>query len=219
MYAKLPPKTIFYALPPPPPQLPPAPAAEVRLRHDLSEIPVSTNSSKIIAYIDAANLHKSISALGWTLDYRLFRRWLEQKYGIDTAYLFIGLVPAQMGLYLRLQEYGYLLVYKEVTYDGSGRVKGNCDADLVLRVTQDFYEGRLAQVVLLSSDGDYSSLVAFLKERIVFRALLSPSNHCSFLLRKLNIPIVYLNMLRGKLARKEKAPGTDESVQGSSSLG
>lgn len=178
---------------------------------------MSNHLPKIIAYIDAANLHKSIGALGWTLDYRLFRHWLEQKYGIAAAYLFIGLVPAQRKLYLRLQEYGYLLVYKEVTYDGSGKVKGNCDADLVLKVAQDFYEKRLAQAVLVSSDGDYSSLVAFLKERNAFHSLLSPSNHCSFLLRKLNIPIVYLDMLRKKLARKEKAPGTDVSVQGSSS--
>jgi len=157
---------------------------------------------KIIAYIDGANLHKSISALGWKLDYRMFRRWLEQKYGVEAVYIFIGLVPAQRSLYLRLQEYGYVLVYKEVTYDGDGRVKGNCDADLVLKVTQDYYEGRIAQAILVASDGDYSSLVAFLKEKRVFRTLLSPSNNCSFLLRKLNIPIVYLNMLRGKLEKK-----------------
>lgn len=191
--------------------------SRLRIPEDLSEILMNNHVPKIIAYIDAANLHKSIGALGWTLDYRLFRRWLGQKYGIDTAYLFIGLVPAQRSLYLRLQEYGYLLVYKEVTYDGSGKVKGNCDADLVLKIAQDFYEGRLAQAVLVSSDGDYSSMVAFLKERKAFRALLSPSNHCSFLLRKLNIPIVYMDVLRGKLARKEKAPGTDESMKGSSS--
>lgn len=110
------------------------------------------------------------------------------------------------------------MVYKEVTYDGDGKVKGNCDADLVLNVMRDFYEHNLDKAVLVTSDGDYSSLVAFLKEKKTFRALLSPSKSCSFLLRKLNIPIVYLDMLQGKLAirdQKEKAPGTDESAQGS----
>ena len=172
------------------------------------------------AYIDGANLHKSIGALGWKLDYRVFRRWLEQKYQVNAVYLFLGLVPQNKDLYMRLQEYGYILVYKEITYDGDGKVKGNCDADLVLKVARDYYEGRLGRALLISSDGDYSSLVAFLKEMGVFRALLSPSNHCSFLLRKLNIPIVYLDELRGKLAfkdQKEKAPGADESAQGSSS--
>ena len=110
------------------------------------------------------------------------------------------------------------MVYKEVTYDGDGKVKGNCDADLVLNVMRDFYERNLKEAVLVTNDGDYSSLVTFLKEKEVFRALLSPSNSCSFLLRKLNIPIVYLNVLQGKLAtrvQKEKAPGADESAQGS----
>src|SRR3989344_3692955 len=125
-------------------------------------------NGKNIAYIDGANLHKSVTALGWKLDYRMFRRWLEQKYFIDSAYLFIGLVPRNKDLYMRLQEYGYVLVYKEITYDGDGKVKGNCDADLVLKVAQDYYESRLTQAILVSSDGDYSGLVGFLKEKGVF---------------------------------------------------
>ena len=94
------------------------------------------------------------------------------------------------------------MVYKEITYDGDGKVKGNCDADLVLKVTRDFYEGRFSQALLVASDGDYAGLVAFLREKGKFRTLLSPSNTCSFLLRKLNVPIVYLDQLRGKLARR-----------------
>ena len=178
------------------------------------------NKLNNFAYIDGANLHKGIKSLGWKLDYRVFRRWLEQKYNVKQAYLFIGLVPKHKDLYTFLQKCGYILVYKEVTYDNDGKVKGNCDADLVLNVMRDFYEHDLNEAVLVTSDGDYSSLVTFLKEKRVFRALLAPSNHCSFLLRKLNIPIVYLDNLREKLAiksQKEKAPGADESAQGSTS--
>lgn len=51
------------------------------------------------AYIDGANLHKGIKSLGWKLDYRVFRRWLEQKYNITEVYLFIGLVPKHKDLY------------------------------------------------------------------------------------------------------------------------
>ena len=71
------------------------------------------------AYIDAANLHKGVGDLGWKLDYRRFRIWLKEKYEIENAYLFIGLVPDNKDLYTSLQEMGYLLVYKEVTYDGA----------------------------------------------------------------------------------------------------
>ena len=158
--------------------------------------------AKVIAYIDGANLHKGVEDLGWELDYKRFRVWLKDKHNVETAYLFIGLVPSNKDLYTRLQEYGYVLVYKEITYDGNGKVKGNCDADLVLKATIDFYEKHLQNAVLVASDGDYASLVAFLKGQNVFKSLISPSNKCSYLLRKLNIPIVCLDTKRNKLARR-----------------
>ena len=53
-----------------------------------------TTEKNNIAYIDGANLHKGVQELGWALDYRRFRVWLRDKYDIETAYLFIGLVPS-----------------------------------------------------------------------------------------------------------------------------
>ncbi len=151
-----------------------------------------------IAYIDAANLHKGVADLGWKLDYKRFRVWLKEKYGVQTAYLFIGLIPSQKDLYTKLQEFGYILVYKEVTYDGAGKVKGNCDADLVLKSVVDYYEHHPQGTIIVSSDGDYAGLVQFLRDKKIFRMLISPSNKCSYLLRKLNIPIVYLETQKDK---------------------
>lgn len=68
------------------------------------------------AYIDGANLYKGIQELGWKLNYRRFRIWLQEK----------G----------------------------------------------------------------------------VLRSLVSPSNKCSFLLRKLNIPLVYLDTQKNVLEHK-----------------
>src|SRR3989344_9033859 len=146
------------------------------------------SGTKIIAYIDGANLHQGIRSLDWKFSYRRFRIWLQDKYNIDIAYLFIGLVPSNKDLYTKLQEDGYILVYKEVTYDGGGKVKGNCDADIVLQIASDYYENNLKSAILVSSDGDYAGVVKFLKEKSVFRTLIAPNNKCSFLLRKLNIP-------------------------------
>ncbi len=67
------------------------------------------------AYIDGANLYKGISDLGWKLDYRRFRVWLKEKYSVERAYLFIGLIPKQKDLYTFLQEAGYTLIFKETT--------------------------------------------------------------------------------------------------------
>lgn len=157
------------------------------------------NKENNFAYIDGANLYKGIADLEWKLDYKRFRIWLKDKYGIETAYLFIGLVPENKDLYTKLQEVGYVLVYKEITYDGAGKVKGNCDADLVLKAVVDFYENKFDKAVLVSNGGDYAGLVKFLKEKDVFRSIISPSNKCSFLLRKLNVPLVYLDTQKGRL--------------------
>ena len=93
------------------------------------------------AYIDGANLHKGVSDLGWKLDYTRFRVWLTEKYNIEMAYIFIGLIPSYKDLYKYLQESGFILVYKEVVYDNNGKPKGNCDADLITQAMRDSYEG------------------------------------------------------------------------------
>jgi len=165
-------------------------------------------SQKNFAYIDGANLHRGIKDLGWNLDYHKFRVWLEDKFNVQTAYLFIGLVPRMTDLYTKLQLAGFILVFKEVSYDSNGKVKGNCDADLVLNVLVDHYEGKCDKVVIVTSDGDYAGLIRFLRDKLSLLSLVSPRDRCSFLLRKLNIPIVYLNTQKEKLklGSKRKSP-------------
>ena len=163
------------------------------------------------AFIDAANLHKSIAGLGWKLDYRRFRVWLQEKYGVSRAYVFIGLVPKHKDIYTFLQEIGFTLVFKETASDGNGNIKGNCDADLVLSVTRDTYENSFDKAIIVSSDGDYASLVKFLQEKNKLKAIISPNDKCSILLKRTNASITYLGNLRHKLqlTLKEKAPYKD----------
>jgi uncharacterized LabA/DUF88 family protein len=155
-----------------------------------------------VAYIDGANLHKGVESLGWELNYKRFRVWLSEKYHVQTAYLFLGLLPQYKDLYTRLQEAGFTLIFKEVVYDGAGKPKGNCDADLVLKSVQDFYEKRFDKAILVSSDGDYSGLVSFLLENEKFLSVLSPSNQqsCSVLLKRTGAKIAYLYDQRGLLS-------------------
>lgn len=167
------------------------------------------------AFIDGANLHRGIKDLGWELDYGKFRIWLKEKYCVSKAYIFLGLVSNNGDLYHSLREAGFSLIFKEITFDNFGRVKGNCDADLVLSVVSNFYEKRFNQAIIVSSDGDYAAMVKFLKYKKVFHTLLSPHDKCSFLLRKLNIKIVYLGTQRSILSLNKKAPSEDETSQGS----
>jgi len=161
------------------------------------------NKENNYAYIDAANLHKGIGELGWRLDYSYFRVWLAEKYGVNRAYFFIGLIPKNKSLYTYLQEAGFTLVFKETTYDSEGKAKGNCDADLVLRAVSDAYEGKFEKAVLVTGDGDFGSLAQFLLERKKLEVILAPDNKkCSILLKRIAIPITYLNEFRSKLAQK-----------------
>ena len=168
------------------------------------------------AYVDGANLHHGVIHLGWQLDYAKFRVWLKEKYGVSRAYLFIGLVPKNKDLYTNLQEAGFTLVYKEITYDGVGKIKGNCDADLVLKATRDAYEKESGRMVLVSSVGDYAGLVKFLLERNRFIGIVSPpiAAKCSVLLKRTGARIAYINDQRSILEVKkdghnEKTPDRD----------
>lgn len=154
-----------------------------------------------VAYIDGANLYKGVAGLGWRLNYKRFRIWLFEKYGVRAAYLFIGLIPKYKELYKYLQECGFTLVFKEVIYDGDGKPKGNCDADLVLQATRDAYENKFNNALLVASDGDYAGLVAFLQERKKFSIVLSPhpKDKCSILLKRTGAKIAYINDKRSHL--------------------
>lgn len=172
------------------------------------------------AYIDGANLHNGVASLGWQLDYARFRTWLTDKYRVDKAYMFLGLIPRYSKLYKYLQEIGFTLVFKEVIYDNSGKPKGNCDADLVLNTVCDTYEKSFDKVLLVTSDGDYAGLVKFLLEKNKLLSILSPRNSdkCSILLKRTSAKISYINDQRSLLeAINEKAPGKDGTLQGSSS--
>jgi uncharacterized LabA/DUF88 family protein len=170
---------------------------------DLSE-------QKVNAYLDGANLHRGVLGLGWILDYSRFRIWLSEKHRVSHAYLFIGFVSKYKDLYTTLQEAGYTLVFKETTRGENGRVKGNCDADLVLHAVCHYYEHAFARAVLVSSDGDYAGLVKFLHEREALETIVSPSNKCSILLKRLNVPLTYIRDIHALVAvQNEKAPDAD----------
>jgi len=167
---------------------------------------MSKNQQNNYAYIDGANLHRGIAGFGWTLDYKRFRVWLSEKYNVKNAYIFIGLIPKYKDLYEYLQECGFILMFKEVVYDGEGKAKGNCDADLVLQVARDTYENKFNKAVIVSSDGDYASLIKFLQEKDKLKAILSPSiqKRCSILLKRTDAPITFLSGIKDKIFLNEK---------------
>lgn len=162
---------------------------------------------KNYAFIDSQNLNLGIQELGWKLDFKRFRVYLEEKYKVEKAYLFIGYLPENQDIYTSLQDYGYVLIFKPVLKSKKGEVKGNVDADLVLQAMIDY--NKYDKAVIVTSDGDFYSLVKYLYSQGKLAIVISPNlDKCSVLLKKTaKEKIVFMNNLKQKLGYKnEKAP-------------
>lgn len=159
---------------------------------------------KNYAFIDSQNLNLAIKGLGWKLDFFRFRVYLREKYNVKIAYLFIGYLPENQDLYNSLQKYGYVLIFKPTLKYKDGKVKGNCDAELVLQAMIDYpsYE----KAIVVSGDGDFHCLVHYLSQQEKLERILIPNKFSySALLKKAGAnKLAFLNDLKEKLEYKNK---------------
>jgi len=156
------------------------------------------SKNKNYAFIDSQNLNLSIKDQSWRLDYKRFRQYLTDKYGVTKAFLFIGFLPTQQTLYTSLQQQGYILVFKPTLELKDGKVKGNVDAELVLHTMLEW--NNYDKAVIVTGDGDFHCLVEHLKKKDKLEKLLIPNrNKYSALLRKFATDMAFIDGLRGKL--------------------
>ena len=150
------------------------------------------------AFIDSQNLNLAVQEQGWKLDFKRFRKFLEDKYGVSKAFLFIGYVATQQSLYTALQQYGYVLIFKPTLTLAEGRVKGNVDAELVLHAMIEF--PNYDRAIIVTGDGDFHCLVEYLKKHGKLHRLLIPNkSKYSALLRGFAGDMAFISDLRGKL--------------------
>jgi uncharacterized LabA/DUF88 family protein len=157
------------------------------------------------AFIDSQNLNLGVRSLGWNIDYKKFRLYLKNKYSVDKAYIFIGMVDNNQKLYTMLQTAGYILIFKPTTeylVNGKTTVKGNVDAELVLHSAAIQYPN-YDKAIIVSGDGDFHCLVEYLLEKDKLLKLLTPNKHYSGLLRRFNDHIVRVDLLKDSLALKK----------------
>ena len=153
------------------------------------------------AFIDSQNLYLGIKAQGWKLNYKRFRVYLRDKYGIEKAFIFIGYVAGNEGLYTRLQQDGFVVVFKptlEIKKNGKITVKGNVDAELVLHTMIEYKN--YSKALIVSGDGDFHCLIEYLVKKSKFFKLLVPNRKgFSALLRKFGSYAVFMSVLEKKL--------------------
>ncbi|MGE0847574.1 MAG: NYN domain-containing protein, partial [Flavobacteriaceae bacterium] len=122
--------------------------------------------------IDGANLHASIRALGFDLDYRKLLEYFEENSRLIRAFYYTALVEDQEFSSLRplidwLDYNGYTVVTKQAKefYDAAGRrrLKGNMDIELAIDALE--MSGHMDHMVLFSGDGDFRSLVEAVQRR------------------------------------------------------
>ncbi len=160
------------------------------------------------AFIDSQNLNLSIRDLGWVLDFRRFRKYLSDKYGVAKAFLFIGFVEGNNDLYKSLQDAGYICIFKPTLKYKDGTTKGNCDAELVLQAMIEFKN--YDKAVVVTGDGDFYCLAKYLIEQSKVGVILIPNKKKFSALLNFKICRPYLrfmNDLKDKLEyKKEKTP-------------
>lgn len=151
------------------------------------------------AFIDCQNLNLGIKRLGWALDFKKFRVYLREKYSVQKAYYFIGYVQGNSDLYASLQSYGYILIFKPTFRNADGKIKGNCDAELVLQAMIDFaaYE----KTVIVSGDGDFHCLIKYLREKNKLKNVLAPDmdKYSGLLKKAAGTNLAFMNDLKNKL--------------------
>lgn len=164
---------------------------------------MSLTQQNNFAFIDSQNLNLSIRNLGWALDFKKFRRYLQDKYQITKAYLFIGYVPQNQDLYTNLQKFGYILIFKPTLTLPAGKVKGNVDAELVLHTMIEY--PNFDRALIVTGDGVFYCLIDYLtKQNKLLKLMIPDKSKYSSLFRKRMQHIVFMNNLKGKLEYKGK---------------
>lgn len=130
------------------------------------------------AFIDAQNLYKSLIKSGWKLDYFKFRKYLQKKFGVVKAIVFIGKQNRYKGQYAMYHKAGFELVYKDaVPYkdkDGKITMKANVDVDLTVGVLGTYID-QYDKAVIISGDGDFLPLYFYLKNIGKLKRIIVPS--------------------------------------------
>ncbi len=158
------------------------------------------------AFIDSQNINLGIRGDGWRIDWRKFRAYLTVEYEVTKAYLFLGFIAENAALYNNLQDAGFVLTFKTVTYQ-AGKPKGNVDAELVVQTMIDLPKYDKARIV--TSDGDFACLVRYLEEQKKLLRLIAPNRRgCSALLKRASKGLIgFLEDVKDKIEyQNKKAP-------------
>lgn len=163
----------------------------------------------VYAFIDSQNLNLGVQRAGWKMDWRKFREFLRNKYGVTNAYMFIGYVSENEDMYNQLHDAGYLIVLKptvEMNANGDDtakpQIKGNIDAELVLYAMKEM--PNYSKAIIVSGDGDFYCLAEYLEAKGRLLHIMTPNWKYSTLLKPFESKILRLDQKRKDLEHKDR---------------
>lgn len=191
---------------------------------------------RVYAFIDSQNLNLGVQKFGWKLDWRKFRRFLEDEYGVTKAYLFIGYIPENEALYEQMHEVGFAIVLKptfdltkprpeamaaeQADHDQHHHAKhgDHHDKHEEKKPVKGNVDAELVlwamkemsnydKAIIVSGDGDFYSLVEYLESKKRLLHLLTPSGHYSSLYNRYEQYVVQLDTFRKHLAYHDRHRG------------
>lgn len=166
----------------------------------------------VYAFIDSQNLNLGVQRAGWKMDWRKFRQFLRNKYGVTKAYMFIGYISENEDMYNQLHEAGFLIVLKptvETTATNGDdqkqkpTVKGNIDAELVLYAMKEM--PNYAKAIIVSGDGDFYCLAEYLETKGRLQHIMTPNWKYSTLLKPYEKYVIRLDQKRKELEHIDRS--------------
>ncbi len=160
---------------------------------------------KVAAYIDASNMFYSQRTLKWNIDYRKLIDYLKNECDLVKITIYFGKKPndlKQEKFLKKLASFGYEVKTRDVKYikskDGSSKMKGNLDAEMILDmvVRKDTYD----TILLFSGDSDFGVILDHLKSQKKRVLVASVKGHVA---KELLEKAKYINLkhLKNELAR------------------
>ncbi|MFA6485742.1 MAG: NYN domain-containing protein [Candidatus Magasanikbacteria bacterium] len=143
---------------------------------------------KTAVFIDSANIYFSQKTMGWRVDFKKLLEYFKRETNLYRIG-FYGAInpdnPKERKFHDFLEIIGYVVRHKEIKFikdekDGErgGHHKGNVDVDIAIDAVhfRDSYD----TFILLSGDGDFESLIKYLKSFNKRCIVISASGHVAF---------------------------------------
>jgi uncharacterized LabA/DUF88 family protein len=176
---------------------------------------------KIAIFIDGANLYATVKSLGFEIDYERLLDEFRSRGTLLRAFYYTTVFedserPSLQPLLDWLDYNGFTVVTKTakefVDQAGRRKIKGNIDIELTIDAME--IAPHIDQMVLLSGDGDFRSLVEAVQQRGVRVVVVSSTSTAAQELRRQADEFIDIYVLRDKIGRDPAARLSRSSSEG-----